>query len=86
MNSPKTKQKTESIAELIVTDLKVLNSRIDVRAGKIISEEISIEPISLMPSTIVIAVKTAVNILYTLVLIPVAFEKFSSKVIEKILL
>ena len=63
MNNPVTKQITERIAELIVTDLKVLNILIDVRAGKIINDEISIEPINLIPSTIVMAVKTAVNIL-----------------------
>ena len=53
----------EIIPEQIVTDLKLLKTRIEQSAGKIIRLEISILPISLIPITIVIAVRSAISIL-----------------------
>ena len=60
---PIKKQTTETNPAEIITDLKLLNTRIEVKAGKIISEEINIVPIIRMPNTMVIAVKKAINIL-----------------------
>jgi hypothetical protein len=51
----------ESMALEIVTDLKLLKTRIDVNAGKIIKLEIIIAPIKRIPTTTVSAVKTASN-------------------------
>ena len=51
----------ERTPELIVTILKLLNTRMEVRAGKIIKLEISIAPIILIPKTMVMAVKIASN-------------------------
>lgn len=56
---PIIKQIKESTAELIVTDLKVLNTRIEVIAGKIIKLEIKRAPIILIPKTTVKEVQTA---------------------------
>ena len=78
------KHTTDSIADEITVALKLLNIRIDDKAGNIINADISKDPINLIPNTIVSAVSTAVNILYRPVLIPVAFEKFSSKVTANI--
>ena len=85
MNNPVRKQSTETIPEQITTERKLLHSLIDVRAGKIIRLEINNEPIIIIPSTIVIAVKTAISILYILIFMPVALEKLSSKVTANIL-
>lgn len=74
------------IAEQSVTLLKVLNILIDVSAGNIIRLEIRRAPIIRIPRTIVMAVKNAINMLYMLVLTPVACAKFSSKVTANILL
>ena len=60
---PTKKQATEIIPDEIITCLKLLNTRIDVKAGKIIKLEISIVPIIRIPRTMVIAVKKAINIL-----------------------
>ena len=60
---PTKKQITEIIPDEIITLLKLLNTRIDVKAGKTIKLEINIVPIIRIPSTIVIAVKNAINIL-----------------------
>ena len=75
---------TDTTAELIVTERKLLNTRIEQSAGKIIRLEISILPISRIPITIVIAVSSAIIILYALTAPPVAFAKLSSKVMAKI--
>lgn len=83
---PKKKQNTDIIAEHIITFLNVFTIFIDVSAGKIIKLEISIVPIILIPTTIVIAVNIAITVLYRFVFTPVAFAKFSSKVTAKILL
>ena len=50
--------------DTIITDLKDLQTRIDVSAGKIIKAEISNVPIILIPITIVNAVSTAIIMLY----------------------
>jgi len=83
---PKKKQTIDTIDEEITTDLKLLHTLIEVRAGKIIRLDISIVPMILIPTTIVIAVKNAMSILYPFTFVPVAFAKFSSKVTAKILL
>ena len=62
---PIKKQATEIIPDEIMTLLKLLNTRIEVKAGKIIKLEINIVPIIRIPRTIVIAVKNAINILYS---------------------
>ena len=56
------KQITDITADDIVTVRKLLNSLIEVIAGKIIKADIIIEPIILIPSTIVTAVSTAISI------------------------
>ena len=61
--SPDTKQSDEITAEKMTTDLKLLQMFIDVRAGKISSEDIRSAPMSLMPITVVIAVRNAISIL-----------------------
>ena len=60
---PIKKQTTDITPDEIMTDLKLLKTRIDVNAGKIIKLEINIVPIMRIPKTIVIAVKKAINIL-----------------------
>lgn len=61
--TPKKKHTTETAAEHITTPLKLLNTRIDVSAGKIIRLEISIVPIILMPTTMVSALRMASSML-----------------------
>ena len=80
ITTPIKKQSIEITAEQMVTLLNVLKTRMELRAGKIIRLEISRAPIIRIPSTIVRAVKKAISILYTPVLIPPAFAKVSSKV------
>ena len=82
---PTTKHKTESTAEQTTTVLKVLQRRMEVREGKIISLDISYVPIIRMLTTMVRAVSSAIIKLYKFALVPVAFAKFSSNVTAKIL-
>ena len=81
---PKRKHTTDMMAEDTVTALKLLNIRIDERAGNIIRADMSRVPISLIPKTTVTAVRRAMSILYIPVLTPVAAAKDSSKVTENI--
>ena len=81
---PTKKQQSESTPEQRITDLNFLQTLIEESAGKIISAEISSVPIILIPITIVRAVKSAITVLYTPVLRPVALENVSSKVTAKI--
>ena len=60
---PMQKQITDKIPEDHTTPLKLLNTRMDVNAGKMIRLEISIAPIIRIPSTMVTAVKTAISTL-----------------------
>ena len=60
---PVKKQVTESRAEHIHTDLKLLQMRIAVIQGKIIRLDIKSAPIILIPSTIVTAVSIAITVL-----------------------
>ena len=83
---PKKKHTIETIEELITTVLKLLHTLMEVNAGKIIKLEISKVPIILIPTTIVMAVKNAMSMLYMFAFVPVALAKFSSKVIANILL
>ena len=80
---PTVKQKKEIAAEQIITLLKALHSRMELRAGKIIRAEIMIAPIIFIPITTVTAVRTDISILYRPVFNPVACEKLSSKVTAK---
>ena len=80
---PSTKQITEIHADDITTCENRLKTRIEVSDGKIIRLEINKVPIRRIPNTIVIAVSSAITILYISVFRPVAFAKFSSKVIAK---
>lgn len=84
--SPVKKHTTETIADIVTTVLNVLQTRIAVSAGKITILEMSIAPMILMPITIVIAVRSAISVLYIPVCVPVAFAKVSSNVTAKILL
>ena len=86
IKKPVPAQNTAVIAEHIITLLKLLNIRIAVIDGNIISAEINNDPTRLMASTIIIAVITAIIRLYMSAFIPVAFEKFSSNVTANILL
>ena len=86
INMPTKKHIIEIIKEFITTALKLLKTLIDVSVGKIIRLDINKEPIVLIPKTMISEVKNAIIILYKFTLIPVALEKFSSKVIANILL
>ena len=57
------KQKTDMNIDDTITFLKLLNTRIEVKAGKIIKLEISNEPMIRMPITTTIAVKIDKRIL-----------------------
>ncbi len=60
---PVIKHNEEITAERVTTDLKLLQICIEVSAGKIRSEDIRSAPISLIPITVVIAVKKAISML-----------------------
>ena len=83
---PTKKQQSESTPEQRITDLNFLQTLMEESAGKIISAEISRVPIILIPITIVRAVRSAIAVLKTPDLRPVALENVSSKVTAKILL
>ena len=76
-SKPAVKFITARIAEHIVTLKKLLKTRIEVSAGKIIRLEINIAPIIFIPSTTVTAVKIEISVLYIPTFTPVAFEKWS---------
>ena len=59
VTSPIAAQTTDMIAAQIVTDLKLLNTRIADSAGKITSAEIRREPTRFIASTIMTAMMTA---------------------------
>ena len=61
MINPVTEHSTEIIAEEIVTDLKLLKSFMEQRAGKITSAEIKREPTRFIASTTIIAMITAIK-------------------------
>ena len=84
--SPIEEHITLIIPELTTTALKFLNTLIDDKAGKITSAEISKDPTKFIANTTITAVITAINVLYTPDLIPVAVAKSSSNVTAKILL
>jgi IS5 family transposase len=60
---PVKKHTTETAAEQRTTALKLLHIRMDVRAGKIMRDEMSSVPIMRMPTTIVTAVRSAISVL-----------------------
>ena len=70
----------------MTTLLKLEQSLMDVSAGKTIRLEIRRVPIILIPTTIVTAVNTAINVLKKSTFIPVARAKSSSKVMANIIL
>ena len=59
--SPPKKQTTDRIDEHIMTDLKLLDNLIDVKAGNMTRLEISSVPIIRIPRTMVTAVKKAIK-------------------------
>ena len=83
---PKKAQTTENTAEHKITDLKLLNTRMADKAGKITSAEISSEPTRFMANTMITAISTASSRLYASTGVPVARANDSSKVTAKILL
>jgi len=83
---PKKAQPTENRAETQVTALKLLQSLIAVRDGKMISAEIRSDPTRFMARTIITAVITAISRFILSAAVPEAFEKFSSKVTANYLL
>ena len=83
---PNSAQNTDSKAEHIVTDLKLLNTRMAESAGNMTSAEIKSEPTRFMARTIITAVVTAIIRLYSPALTPDALANVSSNVTEKILL
>ena len=60
---PMQKQITDKTPEDHTTPLKLLNTRMEVSAGKMIRLEISMAPIIRNPSTMVTAVQTAISTL-----------------------
>ena len=84
INIPSSAQKTERKAEQIVTERKLLKTRIAEMAGKIISAEINNEPTRFIASTMITAVIIAMSRLYFSVSMPVALAKLSSNVTPKI--
>ena len=58
MVSPINEHTTEYIAELIVTDLNVLNTRMLDKAGNMIKADISSEPTKFIDNTIIMAIIT----------------------------
>lgn len=60
---PIVKQITDISAEDITTDLKLLNTLIEVNVGNITRLDINIVPIILIPTTIVIAVSIDIRVL-----------------------
>ena len=58
---PMKKQNTEITAEKITTLIKLLKTRIALKAGKTIKLDIIMAPIKRIPITIVRAVKTAIS-------------------------
>ena len=61
VNKPVAAHTTEIIAELIVTDLKLLNTRIALNAGNMIKAEINNDPTRFIAKTIMTAVTIAIN-------------------------
>ena len=83
---PVNEQATEIILEQIITPLKLLNKRIADNAGNITNAETRSEPTKFIATTMTIAIIVENAILNTSVFKPLAFAKFSSNVIAKILL
>ena len=82
-SSPVTAQKTEMQQAKIVTFLKLLNISMEETAGKIIRAEIRRVPTRFIASTIITAIRLAIKTFISFVLVPLAKEKSSSKVIAK---
>ncbi len=82
---PNRAQHTEMIPELMITDLKLLNTRILDRAGKMISADTSSAPTRFIAITTTTPIIVANKMLNSSVFTPEAFAKFSSKVIANIL-
>ncbi len=81
---PAIAQKTENPQAKTITRLKLLNSCIEETAGKIISAEISSVPTRFIARTIIVAMTAAITMFISLVFVPPAKEKSSSKVTAKI--
>jgi len=83
---PVNAQNTDTIAEQIVTLLKLLKILIADNGGKITRAETSKDPTRFMARTTITATITAMSKLYIPAFVPVACAKLSSKVTAKILL
>ena len=83
-NIPAVKQTAETATDDITTPLKLRKRRIEVTDGNIIRAEMSIAPISFMPTTMVSAASSATSTLYAPARTPEARAKLSSKVTQKI--
>ena len=73
------------IVDTMMTVLNLLHIRMAESDGKTIRLDINSVPIILIPSTTVIAVRSASIIFYISLFVPVALAKFSSKVTANIL-
>ncbi len=67
---------TDSVAELIITPLKLLNTRIEDTVGKTIIADVKSDPTRFIARTITIAQTTDIMMLYSLIFIPDAAAKF----------
>ena len=86
INIPVKAATIDRIIEQMVTALKLPNTHIADRAGKMMSADIKSEPTKFIPSTIITAMMIAMIKLYVSVLVPVAFAYSSSNVTAKSLL
>ena len=82
---PTNEQTTEIMAAATVTAKKLLNTRMAERAGNTTKADTSSAPTRFIASTIMTATTTAISRLKKAVFTPVAWAKFSSKVMAKIL-
>ena len=85
MTIPEKAHTTDKAAEQTVTPLKLRNSRMADRAGKITRAEIRRDPTRFIASTMMTAMTTATRRLYVSARVPVALAKSSSNVTAKIL-
>ena len=83
---PVSAQNTESIAEKIVTDLKLLKILIADNAGKITSADTRSEPTRFIARTMMTAITVAIMKFRKPAFVPTAFAKLSSNVTAKNLL
>ena len=83
---PAREQTTEMIAAAMVTEKKLLKTRMAESAGNTTSAETKSAPTRFIASTMMTAIMMAMSKLNKLTFTPVALAKFSSKVTANILL